>query len=134
MKNHPHLPPDIQLPDQETAILEFVLMGNNGKLEALVSSVDVHRHLGLNISYETWIEYWTLLDLIIPNDNAFYIELERQYCLTLDVAIILAEKANTEQSPGLLQWLLDSRDKDAPQVIARILAEEILEVGYGTVH
>ncbi len=47
LKNHPHLPPDIQLPDQQTAILNFVVMGNNDKLEALVSSVSVHRYLGL---------------------------------------------------------------------------------------
>ena len=53
MNNHPHLPPNIELPDQQTASLEFVVMGNNGKLEVLVSTVAVHKHLGLNISYET---------------------------------------------------------------------------------
>jgi hypothetical protein len=42
MKNYPQLPPDIELPDQQTESLDFVVMGNNGKLEALVSSVGVH--------------------------------------------------------------------------------------------
>lgn len=50
MNNHPHLSPDIELPDQQTASLDFVVIGNNGKLEVLVSSVGVHEHFGLNIS------------------------------------------------------------------------------------
>lgn len=134
MNNHPHLSPYIQLPDQETASLEFGVIGNNGKLEVLVSAIGVHKHLSLDISYETWIDGLIAQDVLIPNGNAFYMELENQFYLTLDAAIGIAEKANTGESPELLQWLIESRDKDAPEVIARIIAEQMLEVEYGAVH
>lgn len=129
-----HPLPECEPPDQPTADIEFVVIGNNGKLEVLVSSVDVHKHLSLDISYETWIDGLIAQDVLIPNGTAFYMELELQYYLTLDAAIGIAEKANPGESTELLQWLLDSRDKDAPQVIARIIAEQMLEVEYGTVH
>jgi|GEM_PF-3424453 len=94
------------LPEQEMETLEFVVIGNNSKLELLVSSIGVHKHLGLSISYETWLDDLTKQNLLIPNGNAFFMDEEGEYYLTLDAAICLVEKANTEQSPGLLEWTL----------------------------
>lgn len=129
-----HPPREGEPPDQETAILEFVVMGNNGKLEVLVSSSGVHQHLRLTTNYGYWLDGLLAQRLLIPTINAVYVENEGEFYVSLDAAIGIAEKENTGPSPGLIEWLIESRDKDAPAVIARTLAEEMIAAKHLMVH
>ena len=129
-----HPPREGESPDQTIVNLEFVVMGNHGNLEVLVSSSGVHQTLRLTTNYGYWLDGLLAQRLLIPTINAVYVENEGEFYVSLDAAIGIAEKENTDQSPGLIEWLIESRDKDAPAVIARTLAEEMIAAKHLMVH
>ncbi len=129
-----HPLPECEQVDQPTMNLETVVMGNHGKFDVWVSSSGVHQTLGLTTNYGYWLDGLLAQRLLIPTINAVYVESEAELYVSLDAAIRIAEKENTGQSLGLIEWLIESRDKDAPAVIARTLAEAMMETHYGTVH
>jgi hypothetical protein len=114
--------------------LETVVMGNHGKFDVWVSSSGVHQTLRLTTNYGYWLDGLLAQRLLIPTINAVYVESEAEFYVSLDAAIGIAEKENTDQSPGLIEWLIESRDKDAPAVIARTLAEEMIAAKHLMVH
>lgn len=129
-----HPLPEGEPPDQTIVNLETVVMGNHGKFDVWVSSSGVHQTLRLTTNYGYWLDGLLAQRLLIPTINAVYVKSEAEFYVSLDAAIGIAEKENTGPSPGLIEWLVESRDKDAPAAIARTLAEAMMETHDGTVH